>query len=369
MLKRREVISLLRMGLVLVLLIACLTGCGKQEKTGAGSSVEKNRTVVDMAGRTIAVPGKIDKIFSVSPVGTILVYTLDPDKLAGWNYELSLQDKKFILPKYQGLPNLGGWYAKNTGNTEEILKIHPDVFISMGAIDETAVSLAERLQKQLGIPVLLVDGQLTKLNRAYEFIGDLIGKKDRAQMLADYCQKTVDDIMEKAKLISPEKQVKVYYAEGSNGLETDPKGSRHTEVLDYVGGVNVAEVTMKGGMGLTPVSLEQVLAWNPDLILSWHEEQGGAYKTILSDPKWRGIKAVKNDRVFEIPDEPFNWFDRPPSVNRIIGVKWLANLLYPDTFKGNIEAEVKDYYARFYHYNLSEQDITALLEGSIAKSD
>ena len=72
--------------------------------------------------------------------------------------------------------------------------------------------------------------------------------------MADYCKKAISDAQNKSKTIDPEKRLKVYYAEGAAGLETDPRMSRHTEVLEMVGGVNVAEVSMKGGMGMTPVS-------------------------------------------------------------------------------------------------------------------
>ena len=130
---------------------------------------------------------------------------------------------------------------------------------------------------------------------------------------------------------------------GLVNLETDP-GSRHVEALDIVGGLNVAEVEMKGGMGMTPVSLEQILAWNPEVILSWNETQGGYYSKISTDPKWESIAAIKNEKVYAVPSGPFNWFDRPPSVNRIIGLKWLGNLLYPETYQYDMAVEAKEFH-------------------------
>ena len=218
----------------------------------------------------------------------------------------------------------------------------------------------------MGIPVVVVNSELNKLDQAYEFMGDLLGVKDRAGELAAYCRETVDDVAGKAKLIPEEKRLRVYYAEGNQGLETDPMASQHTEVLDFVGGINVADVPMKGGMGMASVSMEQVLAWNPDVIITatmgpMGGKEGMVYNNITTDPKWATIKAVSNQRIYDIPDKPFNWFDRPPSVNRIIGVKWLANLLYPDIYRYDLKAEVKDYFSKFYHYNLSDQEIEDLL--------
>ncbi|MGI9862496.1 ABC transporter substrate-binding protein [Moorella naiadis] len=359
--------------LAILILTVVLAGCGSQgsgrKATGQAPAGQgaANRSIVDMAGRQVSLPTHVNKVFATSPVGSIMVYTLAPEKLAGWNYNLNEVERKFILPGYQKLPNLGGWYAKNTANIEEILKIHPQVILSMGYMDNTALSQAEQIQQQLQIPVVMVDGELTKLAQAYEFMGDLLGEKQRAQELAAYCRDTLNEVAAKVKAIPPDRKVRVYYAEGASGLQTDPATSQHTQVLDFVGGINVAAIPPQrgpGGMGMSSVSMEQVLSWNPDLILSWNVAQGGAYETILKDPKWQSLRAVQNHRVYQVPHGPFNWFDRPPSVNRLIGVKWLANLLYPDVFNYDLVATVKDFYAKFYHYNLSNQEVGALLAGA-----
>ncbi|MBC7342828.1 MAG: ABC transporter substrate-binding protein [Clostridia bacterium] len=370
---RRQAPKLLSLLLLALLLAISLAACDPKAANPPPSSSGQpaaTRSLVDMAGRQVTVPTQVNKVFATSPVGTILVYTLAPEKLAGWNYELNPVEKKFILPQYQELPNLGGWYAKNTANIEEILKVHPDLIISMGYMDNTARSQADQIEKQLSIPVVMVDGELTKLDQAYQFMGDVLGVKPRAQELAAYCRDVIAEVASKVKQIPDQKKVKVYYAEGASGLQTDPAGSQHTQVLDFVGGINVAQIEPQrgpGGMGMSSVSMEQVLSWNPDVILSWNLAQGGAYETILKDSKWQNLKAVKNHRVYQVPHGPFNWFDRPPSVNRLIGVRWLANLLYPDIFKYDLAATVKDFYAKFYHYQLSDQELEALLAGAVRK--
>mgnify|MGYP000850523575 CR=1 FL=1 len=362
-----------KISIALILLLAIslvMTACSNQQANPEGETEPdeaKTRTIVDMAQRELEVPEKITKVFSVSPVGTIITYTFDPDLLIGWNYDLREVEKEFFPEKYQKLPNLGGWYAKNTGSTEEILKAAPDVILSMGAVNETEISLAERIQEQLNIPVILIDGELTKLDKAYEFLGELFNRQEDAEKFATYCRNTVDEIVQKAKDIPEDKKVRVYYAEGPDGLQTDPPGSRHTELLDLVGAINVADVGDKGGAGMTEVSLEQVLKWDPDMIISWNRGQGGYFEGILSDPNWAEIKAVKNKEVFEIPCAPFNWFDRPPSVNRIIGLKWVANLLYPEIFPYDMEEEAKEFYSMFYHHELTDEQLHKLLDTALRK--
>jgi len=354
---------------IIALLFTCLAGCGqKQAGEEQLANTSAGRTIVDMAGRSHTVPAEVDKIFSTSPVGTIMTYSLAPDKLIGWNYVLREGEKKFVLKEYQDLPDLGGWYAKATCNTEELLKINPDVIISMGFITDTSVSQADKIQEQIGIPVIMVDGELANLDKAYEFMGDLFDEEEKAKELGEYCRDTVAELQEKVKGISEDKKVRVYYAEGAAGLQTDPQGSMHTEVLDMAGGINVAEVVQKGGMGMAAVSLEQVILWNPELILSWGTEQGGYFESIFTDPKWESIQAVKDKRVYAVPAGPFNWFDRPPSINRVLGLKWVANLLYPDVFTYDIRQETKDFYSKFYHYELSDKEVDGLLQYSIPQS-
>ncbi|CAA7599942.1 ABC transporter periplasmic binding domain protein [Acididesulfobacillus acetoxydans] len=352
---------------VVLVLVLGLAGCGSQKGLTQNPGPTGWRTITDMAGRKVQVPDHIGKVFGTSPVATIMVYTLAPDKLVGWNYNLRPLEKKYILPKYQSLPDLGGWYAKNTGNTEELLKIRPDVLLSVGTITQTDISLANRIQNQLRIPVVMVDAPLTGMDKAYKFLGSLLGVQAKAQELGAYCQATVKEIKVKAKTIPADKRVRVYYAEGSSGLQTDPQGSSHTETLALVGGINVAHVAAQGGAGMSAVSLEQVLKWNPDVILCWNHEQGSYYPGLLTDPAWHSLKAVQTNRVYEIPDAPFNWFDRPPSVNRLIGLKWLGNLLYPQVYKYDMVAETKSFYSMFYHYNLSDAQAKALLATSSLK--
>lgn len=282
--------------------------------------------------------------------------------MVGWNYQLRKGERKFILEQYQKLPNLGGWYSSNTGNMEEILKVAPDVIISFGTTGKKDIEQAEEIQKQLGIPVVIIDSELTKLDQAYTFAGELLGAQEKAAELGAYCKQSVEDVTAESKQIDDSKRVRVYYAEGAKGLETDPQGSRHTQVLDLVGGINVADVEMKEGKGLTQVSIEQVMKWNPEVIISWDDERGGYYSGIAKDSTWQGIQAVQNKKIYEIPTSPFNWFDRPPSVNRVLGIKWLGNLLYPELYAYDMKAEVKDFYKKFYHYELTDKEVEELLE-------
>src|SRR5699024_6639449 len=288
----------------------------KENENQEGSTeVEEGVKLEDMAGRRINLPDNVEKIYSTRPVGTILLYSLNPDKMVGWNYDLSEGEKDFIAEKYHDLPNLRG-AAKESINIEEILKIDPDIVIALDTIDETTIAETEELQEDLGKPVILLDEDINTIDTAYNILGKVSDEEAKAEELASYCKETLEDAKKYSSQIAEDEKVDIYYAEGSEGLETEPAGSWHGEVIDLIGGHNVAEVEAGGSKGKAEVSIEQLLTWNPELIISWGDERGGYYAGIFEDPTWKDIDAVQNKEVYEIPNRPFNWFDRPPSANR-----------------------------------------------------
>jgi iron complex transport system substrate-binding protein len=322
-----------------------------------------------MAGRSIVLPRKIHKVMGMSPVGLILIYTLAPEKLAGWCYPPGPGELAFVAPLYRNLPVLGGWYGRNnTGNLEAIIKAHPDVILSMG--DTLGVVMAERLQKQTGIPVVVLEGGLKNLPDAYRKAGELLDAQPRAAMLAEECRRTITEVEEKVKSIPPDKRRTYYYAEGPAGLETDPGGSPHSETMEFAGGVNVATVPMQGGYGQTPVSMEHVMKWNPEIVISGYDHTsspGQFYTSVWSNPLWKRVRALQKRDVYEAPQYPYNWVDRPPSVNRIIGLKWLANLFYPELFHYDMRSETRAFYSTFYHVQLTDAQLDQLLATATRK--
>lgn len=375
---KKRIISLLMVMLILVSLVA---GCTKdvnddeanlgEDANGVEQDVEddneediEEEKLVDMAGREIVLPDDIETVFSTDPVGSILLYTLNPDKMVAWNYSLKDGEKRYIDEKYHNLPNLGG-AGREAVNFEELLKVDPDIIIVMGKINDIAISEAEEMEEQLGKTIILIDDDINKLDEAYILLGKILDKEEKAEELAQYCRNTLDDIEKNNTLISEDMKVDVYYAEGPDGLESEPAGSWHGEVMDMVGGNNVVKLEEEGIKGKSEISIEQVLAWDPEIIISWGDERGGYYSGILENPLWEDVQAVKDGEVYEIPNKPFNWFDRPPSVNRVLGLKWLGNLLYPDVYDYNIRDEVKEFYDKFYHYDLTEDELDELLVNTI----
>ncbi|WP_286681129.1 ABC transporter substrate-binding protein [Methanoculleus sp. DTU007] len=320
----------------------------------------ENRTITDMAGRTVVVPSEIKNILCTSPPSTMLVYMVAPDRLAGWNFA---PEKGYIADNYMALPVIGGWFGKETGNYETFISMHPDVVIEGYTTDGGAAlaSVAERQQKLGSIPVVAVEDSTnsTGYSAPIRFMGDLLGEEKQAEAMIAFYEGVLATVTERVASIPEDQRVGVYYAEGPKGLTTDPSGSPHSELIDLCGGRNVADCAITPGMGMTEVSMEQVIAWNPDVILAGDP---GFYATVRTDPLWQEIAAVKTGRVYLTPRTAFCWFDRPPGINRIVGIPWTAKVLYPDLFQDmDLESLVREYHEIFLHVSLSDDQIREIL--------
>ena len=124
--------------------------------------------------------------------------------------------------------------------------------------------------------------------------------------------------------------------------------------------MNVVEAGRESG-GLVNVSLEQILQWNPDTIITTDRNFADQAK---AGPAWSDVEAVKRGRIFLSPSLPYGWIDAPPSVNRILGLQWLARLFFPDKFPGDIRSDTRDFYKVFYQVDVTDAQLDALLEGA-----
>lgn len=316
------------------------------------------RLMTDSTGRRVELPVRVERVFAAGGPASILVYTLAPEKLLGWNRALRPEERPFIPARYADLPTLGRLTGRgNTANVEVVLSTRPDVILDYGSLGATYTSLADRVQRQTGVPYVLLDGRLAAIPRVYALLGDLLGAPERARELARYSERLLAEVDERVARVPAERRPRVYYARGPRGLDTALRGSINVESLDRLGARNVAAEGVGEG-GLVSVSIEQVLAWNPDVIVTVEPAFGAAVKT---DPLWQGVSAVRRGRVHVAPQDPFPWIDFPPSVNRLIGLRWLGRALYPELFPEDLREQARAFYALFYHQAPSEAQLDAML--------
>ncbi len=314
-------------------------------------------TVTDGAGRAVPVPSRVARVFPAGPPAAIQLYTLAPDLLLGWPRANRPEEREFLLPDVGGRAEVGRITGRgNTANLEVVLKLKPDLILDVGYISATYVSLADRVQEQTGIPYALLDGRFEGIAGAYRTLGELVGRREAGEALGRYTEDLLKTINGRIGAIPRGRRPRAYLARGPRGLETGLGGSINVETIELLA-QNVAGGT-RGG--LANVSIEQVLVWNPDVIVAIDQEFAAS---VGSDPAWATVSAVRTGRVHLAPKSPFGWVDFPPSVNRLIGLWWLAKILYPDQFPEDIHPLTRDFYQRFYHVAPTDAQIERVLAG------
>lgn len=350
---------------IIILILAILVICG----VGAHlfltpSTVETvgSKNITDMAGRTVQIPASVGNVVATSPPMTTVIYMIAPEKLTGVNFQWDDDELKYVPSQYANLPVVGGWYGTQDGNYEEFIASEPDMVIE--SIDERGDgdlnTVNERQNKFGEIPVVAVNDttDVEKIDGSITFIGKVLGAEDNAKKLTDFNDKYLNEVHQKSAQITDKKTV--YYAEGNDGLQTNPSNSTHGQLIDLVGGENVANSLAQGNTtsGIQ-VSMEQIIKWNPDVIITTSPE---FYAKIYNDSNWASIDAVKNHEVYLSPQSPFKWFDRPIGANMIIGVPWTAKCIYPDQYDDiDLVLTTQEFYSDFYHVDLSKDEAKQIL--------
>lgn len=372
--KHRHLLALLLCFVMTVSLFAGYseTKAASEETTQSEEQTEtqetgETREITDMAGRKVTVPAAedIESVFSTGPVAAIFMYMVAPDKLLGWNYELNDVEKSIILEKYHDLPNFG---MGDAINYEAVIAANPTIALNCGKINDAMVSDCDALSKSLGIPVIAVDNELNNSAEAFRFMGELLGVEDHAEELAEYSEKIFTDIASLADIPEDEK-VSVYFGNGEDSLETAPRGSQHAQILDAVNVTNVADLELGDGSRVQ-ISAEQLLAWNPDVIVVNGEPKAdksgnSAAEDILSNPDYASLKAVQDNKVYGTPNAPFSWVDRPAGPNRLIGMRWLSAVVYPEYIKCDVNEEIREFFNLFYHVDLFDEQLENVLKGTL----
>src|SRR5919106_1983863 len=317
------------------------------------------RMVTDSAGREVAVPDRIERVFAAGPPASILLYILAPDRMIGWPRAPHPEELPYIAPEYRDLPEVGWLTGRgDTVNLEILLQSKPDLIFDFGSVRDTYVSLAERVQAQTGIPYILIDGTFANTAAAVRLLGTVLVVEERAERIAAYVEATFEQIDRALAEVPQEERPRVYLARGPSGLETGLQGSINTEIIERVGGVNVAVDPSGVRRGIVQVPIEQVVVWNPDTVITWDRT---FYESVWTDFYWQGVDAVAKERVYLSPTAPFGWIDRPPSLNRMIGLKWLAGLFYPEHVNQDLREVTRSFYDLFYHVDLTDAELDRLL--------
>jgi iron complex transport system substrate-binding protein len=318
----------------------------------------QTRDFVDSAKRKISLPAQVSRVFVAGPPASVLAYVLARETMVGWIRLPSPAEKEFLAAPARDLPESGRLTGRgDTVSLERLVAARPDLVLDFGSTTDTYVSLADRVQSQTGIPYALIDGRLAATATSLRHAAGMLGRQSRGAQLAAYADETFVLVDEVIARVPAGKRPRVYLARGPEGLETGARGSINTETIERVGAANVVEGI--GGRGnIATASLEQIIAWQPEVVVTMDRS---FFASVKGKPGWDQVRAVKEGNVFLAPSLPWGWIDAPPSLNRLIGLRWLLQIFYPAEARLDLRADTRRFYDLFYGVAPSDAQLDRLL--------
>jgi len=322
------------------------------------------RMITDMAGRQIKVPDPLTRVALFGgPTGQIAYILGARNQLCAVTSTLRGSDLVLAFdPSIQKLPA-----PRSTSghvNIEELLAADPQLVIA-GTFDGTIV------EKKTRIPVAYTESNMNHgldlLKREMRFYADVFQKQARAEKYIAYLEKTISFVRSRTKNIPQSERKTLFNGYGPNHLVTLGGDTFMHERIETAGCIDAAAAISSAGVkeglhsGLTEMSMEKILGWNPDILVI----DSGNPVEVYKDPKWQSIKAVQNKRVYKQPVGVFIW-DRPTAEAAVLYPLWLAKTAYPERFKDvNLVKEVQRFYREIMGFNLTRELAEAVLAGKL----
>jgi iron complex transport system substrate-binding protein len=320
-----------------------------------------NQTITDLAGRTVEIPSDVQHVAA----------------LVGPSYEkiflLGSMDKVVLMPPFpkqmpwaaKVIPNLSGIPAMTSfqdPNIEELMKQNVDVVFfwdypkPLDKMTETGIPVVVTQPTTTTAQAQSVEEFKGLIKNEISTFGSVLGQdaKNRADKYNQFFDEKVDKILKVTASIPESERPQVYYVRGPDALTTHGKNTYTQWWVDMAGGKLVSSDIEEM---MPKVSMEQVISWNPDIIVMGRVN---STSLILNDPKWKDITAVKNQKVFTNPEGVMYW---DYSSEGVLLLEYLAKLFHPDKFADiDMKSEIKEYYATFYNYSLTDDQAERILE-------
>ncbi len=339
-----------------LLIVALAAGaCSSPVVTGGGG---KTILVTDDVGREVAVPEQVERIACLFAVSGHAVTMLGRGEAVVAVVEGLHRD--LVLNSI--CPSIGDAAVPITSgviNIEELLSVDPDVvFIQESTFNSEGET--EKLDK-VGLPWLVVSfSTIEEQKGTIEMIGRAIGRLELAQRFNEFYQECVDLVTERVAAIPEADRIRVYHSV-NEATRTDKRGTLPAEWTEMAGAVNVSlDQDLRLLEDKYFASLEQILLWNPDVIIV---NEDGVTDYILENPQWSPLKAVKQGKVYQMPNGVSRW-GHPNSLETPLALVWTADLLYPELFADvDLEEMTRGFYQEFFRYELTDDELHGILSG------
>lgn len=266
--------------------------------------------VTDFLGREVTIEKEPQRIVSLAPSTTELIYALG----AG-NKVVGVTDFDNYPPEVKDVPKVGGFKGPNV---EAITAQKPDIIFA------STLSGKEQMEslEKMGIPVVMLEAKdIDQIYQSIKIIGQITGTEKKGEEIIKEMQDKIKEINDKVKNLP---KVSVFYLVSLDGNWTSGKGTFIDELINLAGGKNVAEDVN----GWAQYSVEELVKKNPDVIIT--SPHAGDVKDIKNMAGYKDTNAVKNDKVFVISNDDI--ISR--ASNRIVlGLEEIAKFLHPEAFK------------------------------------
>lgn len=323
---------------------------------GFGLVAHAQEAFYDDAGRRVLLTQPIERVFAAGAPAEVLLYTLAPEMLVGRNHLPSDAAQAFMPPEYRTPTPIVNLPDRDDPRYDaELLALDVDLYIDYGTVDADYVSALEAITGRTGVPGIILDGALSNVADVYRRLGAALGVPGRGEHLAAEAERIIATY--RGGLADP--PVRVYLACSANGLIPCLEDRSSGEVARLLGAVNVA-----GNTATAPrraLTLDEINESAPDIVIAASREAAAAMR---ADPAWQRIPAVAAGRVYAPPELPFGWGPRPPSVNRLAGLIWLAYAGRERPFDAAFESDVRRFFATFYHVTLRPAQVEELVGGA-----
>jgi iron complex transport system substrate-binding protein len=292
--------------------------------------------VTDMLGRCVEIPVVITRFASISPFVTSTALVLGcQDMLAGIDgHSVQNANLACLYPAVKHIPAVSSHF---TLDRQALLRSDPQVILTI-----TWERDPDETQHSLGIPVVCID--LDLYVEGIQFLAGLAGKEANALRFTDYYASIKSTFLDRVTGIQGDEKARVYVASKKGLLSTFGKESTWHYEIEAAGGTNLTAQFLEPGMHW--VSQEQIVAWNPDVIIL-DQSCPDKVASVLNDPRWQPLNAIRNKRVFRAPEGFLGSWGRP-FVESALTRLWLADLFYPGRLDLSIEAEIKGFYSEFF---------------------
>ncbi|MEW5932618.1 MAG: cobalamin-binding protein [Bacillota bacterium] len=305
--------------LVFLLAVAFLVaaGCaGKKPEAGPAAPAPFPRTITDGTGRQVTIPAQPQRIISLAPSCTEILFAL------GLGAKVVGVDKfSNYPPEAQNLEKVGGF---SDPSVEKIAALKPELILGTGMHKKVLPQL-----EALGIPVVLfdpkdVDGVLADI----QTVGSLTGATEAAGKLASDVRSRITRVKEKLDASVPgDQRPWVYYEVYSEPIMTVGPHTLIHQLIELAGGRNIA---YDAQTDYPEFSSEAVIQRNPAVIIfpSFHGSASLTVDKLKARPGWATIAAVKNGRVHPIDADLIS----RPGPRIADAVEELAHIIHPDLF-------------------------------------